>query len=375
MKFGPLLAGLAMRDLGQLSASLLLVAPRADASAELRRRFSGEPGAVVRELTGSRLASYALARLPELGIDPVPERERFEQAALVELGWTAKRRLALAELNGQAADGRPRLLFKGAATSLQFYPLETWRWSGDIDVMLRERDLAELHPAEWAALLGRQEGIPFPEHHIERQVVAGTAVELHYRLEFAPVWGTLADLLPGAFPCPGFPRLLVPAPATAFTLALLHLLKHRGTMPFDFLDLARIEGAGLDWDGLADDWRRAGILPFAAAALGLAHDWVGIGPPATVAALGAGLRGREARAADFLRECVLAEHLPRIRRYRFECLLLGIPFGRFCLRHFLGTRAATRRLSGRVPADPRFWLAHFVGLPARRLWRFWRGGE
>lgn len=362
-----------MRDLRQLAAALLLVAPRADAAAELRRRCAEQPRDTARELMASRLASYALARLPELGIAPVPERERLVQAALVELGWTAKRRLALAELDGQAADGRPRLLFKGAATSLQFYPRETWRWSGDIDVMLHESDLAELHPAAWAELRERQEEIPFPEHHLERQVVAGTAVELHYRLEFAPLWGTLADLLPGALPCPGFPCLLVPAPATAFTLALLHLLKHRGTMPFDFLDLARIEAAGLDWDALVAGWRRAGILPYTAAALAVAHDWVGIGPPDTVAALRDSLRGQEAGKARFLRECVLAEQLPRIRRYRFECLLLGIPFGRFCLRHFLGTRAATRRLTGRAPADPRFWLAHCLTLPARRLWRLWRG--
>lgn len=364
-----------MRDLRQLPAPLLLAAPRADAAAELRRRCAAEPLATARELAAGRLASYALARLPELGIDPVPERERLEQAALGELGWTAKRRLALAELDAEAADGRPRLLFKGAATSLQFYPSETWRWSGDIDVMLHETDLAELHPAEWAKLRGRQEEIPFPDHHLERQIVAGTAVELHYRLEFAPVWGTLADLLPGTRPCPGFPRLLVPAPPVSFTLALLHLLKHRGTMPFDFLDLARIEAAGLDWDGLAADWRRAGILPYAVAALAIAHDWAGIGPADTVAALRANLRGREAREARFLYECVPAAHLPRIRRYRFECLLLGIPFGRFCLRHFLGTRAATRRLTGRVPADPRFWLAHCLVLPARRLRSLWRGGE
>jgi hypothetical protein len=362
-----------MRDLRQLSAALLLAAPRAGAAAELRRRCAEEPLATARELAASRLASYALARLPELGIDPVPERERLEQAALGELGWTAKRRLALAELDAQAADGRPRLLFKGAATSLLFYPNETWRWSGDIDVMLHEADLAELHPAEWAELRGRQEEIPFPEHHLERQILAGTAVELHYRLEFAPTWGTLADLLPGARPCPGFPRLLVPAPAVSFTLALLHLLKHRGTMPFDFLDLARIEAAGLDWDGLAAAWRRAGILPYTVAALAIAHDWAGIGPPDTAAILQAGLRWRESREARFLRDCVLAEHLPRIRRYRFECLLLGMPFGRFCLRHFLGTRAATRRLAGHPPADPRFWLAHCLTLPARRLWRLLRG--
>ena len=108
-----------MRDLRQLSAALLLAAPRADAGAELRRRCAAEPLDTARELAASRLASYALARLPELGIGPVPERERLEQAALGELGWTAKRRLALAELDAEAADGRPRLLFKGAATSLQ----------------------------------------------------------------------------------------------------------------------------------------------------------------------------------------------------------------------------------------------------------------
>ena len=146
-------------------------------------------------------------------------------------------------------------------------------------------------------------------------------------------------------------------------------------MPFDFLDLARIEATGLDWDDLAETWRRAGILPYTVAALAIARDWAGIGPAETVAALRAGLRGREAREARFLRDCVLAEHLPHVRSYRFECLLQGIPFGRFCLGHFLGTRAATRRLTGRGPADPRFWLAHCLTLPARRFWRLLRGTD
>lgn len=340
----------------------------------MRGRFSERPRETVRELVASRLATYALARLAELGIEPIPERAELEQAALVELGWTAKRRLALACLDEQAkTDGRTRLLFKGAATSLQFYPNETWRWSGDIDVMLHAADLAALHPAEWAELREKQQEIPFPEHHIERQILAGTAVELHYRLEFAPLWGALPDLLPGALPCPGFPNLLVPAPATGFTLALLHLLKHRGTMPFDFLDLARIEAVGLDWDGMAATWQQAGIQPYTVAALALAHDLAGIGLPERVAGLWGSLRGKSARTARFLRECVLAEEIPRLRRYRFECRMLGIPFGRFCLRHFLGTRAATRRLSGREPCDPRFWISHCLTLPARRIRTLLRG--
>jgi hypothetical protein len=36
---------------------------------------------------------------------------------------------------------------------------------------------------------------------------------------------------------------------------------------------------------------------------------------------------------------------------------------------FLGTRAATQRLTGRSPRDPRFWFAHCIGLPVRRIWR------
>lgn len=361
-----------MRDLHQLSAPLLLVAPRLDAAAELGRRFTENPAAVGRELAANRLATYALARMPELGIDLTPVRLPLQQAALSELGWTAKRKLALGTLNEQARDGRPRLLFKGAATSLQFYPQETWRWSGDIDLMLHERDLDELHPDGMAALRAKQQEIPFPEHHIERQVIEGTAVELHYRLEFAPIWGALPDLLPGALPCPGFPGLLVPPPTTAFTLAMLHLLKHRATMPFDFLDLARIEGTGLDWSALAADWRQAGIAPYAIAALAAAHELAGIGPADTVADLWHSLRGRDARHVRFLRDCVLTAELPQLRQYRFECLLLGIPFAGFCLRFFLGTRAATQRLTGLSPRDPRFWLAHCIGLPARRLWRLIR---
>lgn len=348
-----------MRDVRQLSAPLLLVAPRPDAAEELRQRFTADPAAIGRELAASRLASYAQARLPELGIDVSPIQVPLGQAVLQELGWTAKRRLALAALDEQASDGRPRLLFKGAATSLQFYPQETWRWSGDIDVMLHERDLDELHPEEMAALRAQQAEIPFPEHHIERQVIQGTAVELHYRLEFAPHWGTLPDLLPGAIPCPGFPRLLIPPPATAFTLALLHLLKHRGQMPFDFLDLARIESTGLDWSALAKHWQQAGLAPFAITALTVAHALAGIGPADTVADLWQSLRGREARQARFLRACVLADELPRLRRYRFECLQQGIPFLGFCLRLFLGTRAATQRLTGHSSRDPRFWFAHW----------------
>jgi hypothetical protein len=146
-------------------------------------------------------------------------------------------------------------------------------------------------------------------------------------------------------------------------------------MPFDFLDLARIEAAGLDWDALGESWRQAGILPYVSAALTIAHDWGGIGSPETVTALRAELCGREAREARFLNACVAAKELPRIRRYRFECLLLGMPFGRFCLRHFLGTRAVTQRLTGRRPAEPRFWLAHCLTLPARRCWRLLRGED
>jgi hypothetical protein len=224
-----------------------------------------------------------------------------------------------------------------------------------------------------AALRARHEEISFPEHHIDRQVVAGTAVELHYRLEFAPIWGALPDLLPCATPCPGFPRLLVPETGVSFTLTLLHLLKHRGRMPFDFLDLARMEAAELDWGTLAAGWHQTGIAPYTIAALGVAHELAGIGPAETVAQLSQGLYGNEIRLARFLRECVLADRLSRLRKYRFECAFMGMSFGRFCLRTFLGSRVATQRLTGWGPRDPRFWLAHCVGLPMRRVWRLLRG--
>ena len=364
-----------MRDPRQLSPALLLVAQRSDAADELRHRLEQQPQAVAQGLIGKGLATYALARLPEMDIDPAPIQASLAQAALIELGWTAKRKLALAEVNRLAADGRPRMVFKGAATSILLYPQETWRWSGDIDVMMHEDDLTELHPAAMAKLRAKQQEIPFPEHHIERQIVMGTAVELHYRLEFAPAWGALSDLLPNARPCPGLPNLLAPAADTACTLALLHLLKHRGSMPFDFLDLALIEESGLNWTQLAENWRDAGIAAYTIAGLAAAHELAGIGPADVVETLWNGLRGSDATCARFLRQCVLADALPRLRGYRFECLLMGIPFGRFCLRTFLGTRAATQRLTGYAPRDPRFWLAHCLALPCRRLWRLGTQGR
>jgi hypothetical protein len=364
-----------VRDIQHIPTPLLLVAPRPDATAELRRRLATDAEGTARALVMHRLATYALARLPELGLDPSPIGKALGPASLVELGWTAKRKLALQELDDQCQDGHPRLLFKGAATSRLYYPQETWRWSGDIDVMMRETDLDRLHPEAMADLRARHEEIPFPEHHIERQVMAGTAVELHYRLEFSPIWGTLPDLLPGATPCPEFPSLLVPATGISFTLALLHLLKHRASMPFDVLDLARMEATGLDWETLAEGWRQAGISPYTIAALSAAHELAGVGPPETIDALWQRLGPSGARLAGFLRRCVLAPRLSRLGKYRFECAFMGIPFGRFCLRTFLGTRAATRRLTGWSTRDPRFWLAHCLGLPARRLWRLLRGAS
>ena len=362
-----------MRSPDSLPSPLLLVAPRPDAAQALRRRLAGQPAAVARDWIDRGLATYALARLPDLGIDPAPVRSSLARAALVELGWTAKRKAALGELNAMATDGLSRLLFKGAATSILFYPQETWRWSGDIDVMMHEADLERLYPSAMADLRARLREIPFPEHHIPRQTMAGTAVELHHRLEFAPIWGTLPDLLPGARPCPGFPNLLVPDSETSFTLALLHLLKHRIGMPFDILDLARIEATGLDWERMSSSWRRTGIAPYAVAALAAAHETTGIAPAETIVRLWESLRGREARRAAFLRCGILANRLSWIGQYRFECLVTGIPFARFCLRTFLGTRTATARLTGRSPRDPRFWLAHCLVLPSRRAWRLATG--
>ncbi len=347
----------------------LFACPDREAGEEVLRRLRHDPAEALRQFTRLHLARYALHVLEGAG-EAGEVRDRLRPAVAIELGWDAKRKLALAELDRfLEAKGVRGVLIKGAWTSLLFYPGESLRWSNDIDVILAPEDLRILYPREVAAVEARD--YAFPRLHIARQVFAGTAVEMHYRFGYCRRWGSAADILHGATPAPGLGSLLSPAPEVGATVLLLHMLKDRGRAPYDLLDWRMLEASGaLDWARAEALWREYGLGPFILPSLELAAEVTGGAPAALLDDLRASLLPAERRTAKTLGRYIRSERVTRLQTHRVRCELLERSFAGYCMDGFLGSRERTRRLTGMGPRHPLFWIWHLVILPCRRIFSF-----
>lgn len=341
--------------------SLLLAVGAPRAMAELTRRHAGNPRETLRRTAGFRTASICRHLLAEAGLSDAPlyaDLLRFEQQ---ELGQAALRKIALASLNTQYKQaGVAALLFKGATLATTIYPNEHARQSADIDVLLKEADIERLYPGALAA--------PSRAHdHIARQDVAGMPVEVHYRIGRLDTWGFPDDLLPSAEP-----GLHAPSAEQSLTISLLHMNKHYGAMPYDFLDIALLcRTQEIDWETCAQLWQDRELAPWVCPGL-LAAARCGLVPQAPVADLIGALspldRKRTLAYATFLG----STRLSFLRRWQLRSWRRGQPVLQTMLRQLFATPAVTKRLTGLNRTNPLFWLHHLVLQPLRRASRVFR---
>ena len=363
------LPNLETRSPDGLPLPALLASPSPEATNVLARRLGWDAIGTVRALRRRGLVTYALHRLTEAGLGDEPGLEAMREAAAWELGFTAKRRLALADLDCMAGEGGLHpVLIKGAANCVLYYPTETLRVSQDIDVVLPREDIDRHFPPGRLPPAPTRPGAPDPHDHVTRQLLQGTPIEFHFRVGLAPAWGEPADVAAGATPLPGRTCLLAPSTEVALTIALLHFRKNRGKAPYDLSDVTRIADVpGLDWQAVADLWTGRGLAPLVAPGL-IAAARVGGGIPSDVVVrVWDGLVEPDRALAGLLAGFALSDRFRLLREHHVLCRMQGRSFVASCARDFAGSRAVTRKLTGLTPKHPLFWLNHCVLLPLRRL--------
>ena len=337
---------------------------------EVIHRFQHAPDALIRAMGRNAVATHALAQLQAAGLGDDQIRARLQPVVAWELGFTARRRLALQALNGWAERvGVQPLLIKGAATSRTYYPQETWRVSQDVDFVLPQAQIANFFPAD-AVRAGVEAGHSAPEDHGERVLVHGLPVEAHFRVGVFPHWGTPPDLGLDSEPCPGYPHLRVPAATVALTIALVHLYKHLGQMPYDLLDLTRIVASGrVNWAEATELWKERGLAPVVLPGLVILAAVSNGVPDPLIPEFAASLTRPERRTVCAMTTYVFSGRFRFLREQRVVALMEERSFLRQAAGAFLGSPEVTRRLTGLNPRQPLFWVQHLAVQPARRLWR------
>lgn len=353
----------------RLPLPALLASRSPNAVHVLARRLDRDPSGTVRALRRRGLVTYALHRLTEAGLGDETGLAAMHEVAAWELGFTAKRRLALAELDRMAAEhGLHPVLIKGAANSVLYYPNEALRVSQDIDVVLpREEIDRHFAPGRLPPAPARP-GAPEPHDHIRRQLLQGTPIEFHFRVGLTPAWGEPQDIASGATPLPGSTCLLTPSAEVALTIALLHFRKNRGKAPFDLIDITRIaDVAGLDWQAAAGLWVDRGLPPLVAPGLIATARVGGNVPSGVVEKLWHGLGESDRGTGERLVRFALSDRFRLLREQHLLCRLEERSFVASCATALAGSRDVTRTLTGLPARHPLFWLHHCVLLPLRRL--------
>ncbi len=352
-------------DPARLPTPLLTVADLGPACAELVRRFRRDPAGTLQTLRRRYVSTYTAARLRVAGGPDAGLGAALEPLVAWELSFTARRKLALHDLHKRACERGVRpLLIKGAATSLCFYAEESQRMSRDIDLVLPRSDIERF----WPGTTMPPPGPHTAPDHVDGFTLYGVPVEIHFRSGEFPGWGEPADLRVAAKPCPGYPGFDVPSPTDACTIALLHIYRHMGEMPWDFIDLSRIlESGRLDWLAVREVWEARGLTRYVIPGLVLMARLTGGVPPDLLAQLWGGLDPAARRTARLMGDVALSRRFHLWRETRLVCWLEGRPFLRSCLAQFAGSRAVTTRITGLAPSQPAFWWQHVAVLPLKRF--------
>ena len=320
---------------------------------ELLRRFRVDPPGIVREVAGRRLSALVSHRIPTIAPDLKPFLSR-------ELGAVAQRRAALQTIDQL---GVKALVFKGAANALSYYPSETLRSSQDLDILLHPADIEAMYPGELAQDHQAHD-------HLPRKAFAGFATEVHYRIGTHSSWGSPEDIFADSIALADFANLRQPAPHIALTIALLHMYKHYGRMPFDSIDIAMLRG--IDWSAAETLWIDRELLPLIMPGL-LAYLRTSQTPPKiNLDRLWTKLSAPESAWVELFAWHLLDQRFSFIREQRLRCHKHGYGFVEFCLRELLGSPEATTQLTGYPVGDFRHRYYHYMGLPIRRVCRVFR---
>jgi hypothetical protein len=321
---------------------------------ELLRRFRIDPPAIVREVAGRRLSCLVSQRVSTMAPNLKPFLAR-------ELGAVAQRRAALCALDALAGErGIRPLVFKGAANALTYYANETLRSSQDLDILLPAADIEALYPGELAR--GGQ-----AIDHLERKTLAGFPVELHYRIGDHAHWGQPSDVYVDAIPLADFANLRQPAPHVALTIALLHMHKHYGRMPFDCIDIAMLQGT--DWVAATELWIEADLASKVLPGL-LAHLRTSpTAPELEIEPLLECSTSSDRERVEHFAWHLLDRRFSFLREQRLRCHRHNIGFAAFCLRELFGSPEATTRMTGFPDGDLRHCYHHYLALPLRRILR------
>ena len=350
----------------ELPTPLLPAAGTEAACAELVRRFRRTPDETVRVLGRRYIGTYTAAALREFEIADEGLGEALAKVVTWELGFTARRKLAMHDLHELARQKQIRpLLIKGAANSLCFYPQESQRMSKDIDLVLPATEVERFRPGASV----RPDNVEWPPDHVGTFALHTIPVEIHFRFGDLPDWGLPADLAAEAVPCPGYPGFDVPSPVVAFTIALLHSYKHIGEMTWDFIDLRQILKSGqLNWPAVVKLWQETGLTRHLFPSLLLTARLTGQVPREIVTTLEEKLDSADRQAARLFGNVVAARRFRLLKETRWRCWLEHKSFLRESLLKFAGSRAITAKLTGLAPDQPGFWWNHLFVLPLKRMW-------
>lgn len=358
---------MALVPVKKLSIPLLVARGDVTAVAEIARRLAIKPDATVRLITGARLAGLTRMRLKTNDISlPASIAAVLEQAELQEFAAAARRRVALIALEQDAVEWKiTPLLIKGAANALVYYAQEHWRVSADLDIAMTAAD-RDRHLPGTAAFPPPAET---PVDHLPCRLLAKTTLEIHYRWGTCRDWGTVEDLFAEAEVLPGFSRLRRPSPVVAGRIALLHLRGHLGEMPFDLIDLSAIREQEGNWNFLTElsmpspSDLTAQLAPGLLIAARIFPDF----PPDLAAQIRAELGFFQKRLAQQIADFILFHRYPLLRERYLRSRIDGTAFFLPCIRDLLGSVDRTKRLTGRHPSDPLFWVQHLAILPAKRI--------
>ena len=336
----------------QLPTPLLPAAGTKATCTELVRRFQQAPDETVRILGRRYIGTYTAAALRESGVADAGLGDALAKMVEWELGFTARRKLAMHDLHELARQKQLRpLVIKGAANSLCFYPQESMRMSKDIDLVLPASEVEHFRPG--ASI--KPDNVEWPPDHVGTFALHTIPVEIHFRFGDLPGWGLPADLAASAVPCPGYPGFDVPSPVVAFTVALLHSYKHMGEMTWDFIDLRQILISGkLNWSELVALWQATGLTRHLFPGLALTARLTGQVPSEILEVLGETLVPGDWQTARLFGELVTARRFRVLQETRLRCWLEHKPFLRESLVKFAGSRAVTTRLTGLVPGQTGF---------------------
>ncbi|MEZ5101821.1 MAG: nucleotidyltransferase family protein [Thermoleophilia bacterium] len=256
-----------------------------------------------------RLASYAYARLRELGLVPLlppPLATAAKATALLEQRRVEQLAAELGRLDGLAtAAGVPLLFLKGPLFAQRYYGSVDARGVADLDVLVR--DPAALEPVLLAAGYRRAFRVPVTlrigrafAHHFEYER-GDVHVDVHwalqrqagFRLDHGRVWSTATEVeLAGR-------RYAAASDEVELVLQLLGLVtdvqvgKLVLRTAVDVRQLLAAVGGGIDWDAFAAARERERILRPCVYALRATHDLLDERPadPALARLLDRPLRG------------------------------------------------------------------------------------